>query len=108
MGEDDIVISGISGRYPKADNIEELWNNLINGKEMYIADDSRWPVGYVGLPQLSGNLKDITKVDADFFKMGEVESDFIDPQYRIFHEVVYESIYDSGIIPEALRGSNTA
>ncbi|RWS01532.1 fatty acid synthase-like protein, partial [Dinothrombium tinctorium] len=41
--DDEIVVSGISGRYPESDNIEEFWHNLINGKEMYTADDRRWP-----------------------------------------------------------------
>ncbi|RWS02169.1 fatty acid synthase-like protein, partial [Dinothrombium tinctorium] len=43
VNENDFVISGISGRYPESDNIEEFWNNLINGYELYTSDDRRWP-----------------------------------------------------------------
>ncbi|RWS03476.1 fatty acid synthase-like protein, partial [Dinothrombium tinctorium] len=42
--EEEIVVSGISGRYPESDNIEEFWHNLINGYDLYSADDRRWPV----------------------------------------------------------------
>jgi len=40
-----IVISGVSGRYPECDNIEEFWTSLINGKPLYTSDSSRWPQG---------------------------------------------------------------
>ena len=43
--EDEIVISGISGRYPESDNIKEFWDNLVTGADMLTADDRRWPVG---------------------------------------------------------------
>lgn len=40
-----IVISGISGRYPESDNLEEFWDKLIQGVELISCDDRRWPVG---------------------------------------------------------------
>lgn len=40
-----IVISGISGRYPESDNLEEFWDKLIQGVELISSDDRRWPVG---------------------------------------------------------------
>ena len=43
--EDDIVITGIGGRYPEADNVNEFWEMLISGKELVTVDDRRWPVG---------------------------------------------------------------
>ena len=43
--DDDIVISGISGRYPESENVEEFWYKLLNGIPMYSQDDRRWPVG---------------------------------------------------------------
>ncbi|RWR99487.1 fatty acid synthase-like protein, partial [Dinothrombium tinctorium] len=42
--ENDIVISGISGRFPDSENIEEFWFNLINGYELCSVDDRRWPI----------------------------------------------------------------
>ena len=43
--QEDIVISGISGRYPESDNIDELKDNLYNHVDMVTADDRRWPMG---------------------------------------------------------------
>ncbi|RWS08563.1 fatty acid synthase-like protein [Dinothrombium tinctorium] len=94
--EADVVISGISGRYPGSDNIEEFWLSLINGNELYSADDRRWPIGYVGLPPFKGTIKDISKVDQQFFRISPEEADSMDPQFRMLYEVVYEAIYDAG------------
>lgn len=42
---DEIVIAGISGRLPESDNLEEFWENLINGVDMVTEDDRRWTPG---------------------------------------------------------------
>lgn len=34
----EVVISGISGRYPSASNTEELWNILIEGQNVMAFD----------------------------------------------------------------------
>lgn len=40
------VVSGIGGRFPNADNLNELWDNLLNGRDMVTGpDDKRWPLG---------------------------------------------------------------
>jgi type IV secretory pathway VirB10-like protein len=40
------VVSGIAGRFPNADNLNELWDNLKNGRDMVLGpDDKRWPLG---------------------------------------------------------------
>lgn len=41
----DVVISGISGRFPESDSMEEFKNNLFAGVDMVTEDDRRWPVG---------------------------------------------------------------
>lgn len=46
----NVVISGVSGRFPASNSFEELKKNLFNKFDMVIADDTRWPVGkYRGL-----------------------------------------------------------
>lgn len=45
MNDNQLVISGISGRYPEAANFEILWDKLIQGVPLYSSDDRRWPVG---------------------------------------------------------------
>ena len=43
--DDDIVISGIAGRFPESDNIDQLAENLLNNVDMVTCDDRRWPLG---------------------------------------------------------------
>ncbi|RWS08133.1 fatty acid synthase-like protein [Dinothrombium tinctorium] len=50
---DEIVVSGIAGRFPEADDIEELWSKLMNGIELSSTDDRRWPLGTFLLKALS-------------------------------------------------------
>lgn len=42
---EEIVISGIAGRYPESDNILDLGRNLIAKKDMITEDDRRWKCG---------------------------------------------------------------
>lgn len=42
---DEIVIAGISGRLPESNNLEEFWENLINGVDMVTEDNRRWKPG---------------------------------------------------------------
>lgn len=41
----EVVISGISGRFPASDSLEELKFNLFAGVEMVTGGDARWPSG---------------------------------------------------------------
>lgn len=41
----NIVISGVSGRYPGSENLEELWKNLMNKEKLYVPDDFPYPNG---------------------------------------------------------------
>ncbi|RWR99208.1 hypothetical protein B4U79_19222, partial [Dinothrombium tinctorium] len=44
MIKDDIVVSGISGRFPNANNIEELWTLLLSGQNL-VSPETIWPSG---------------------------------------------------------------
>uniref|UniRef100_A0A673C4U0 Fatty acid synthase n=1 Tax=Sphaeramia orbicularis TaxID=375764 RepID=A0A673C4U0_9TELE len=104
---DDIVVAGISGRLPESDNLEEFWENLINGVDMVTEDDRRWKPGLYGLPKRNGKLKDVSHFDASFFGVHPKQANTMDPQLRIMLEVAYESIVDGGLNPSTLRGSKT-
>ena len=41
----DVVISGISCRFPESDNMQEFRDNLMNGVDMVTEDDRRWRPG---------------------------------------------------------------
>ncbi len=42
---EDIVISGMSGRFPESDTVNEFAQNLYNKMDMIVEDDRRWPTG---------------------------------------------------------------
>ncbi len=42
---DDIVISGMGGRFPESDTVDEFAQNLYNKVDMIVDDDRRWPTG---------------------------------------------------------------
>ncbi|KAB0796701.1 hypothetical protein PPYR_10762 [Photinus pyralis] len=107
-GEDEVVISGISGRFPECENMEELKRNLLDGVDMVTEDDRRWPVNMHGLPGRMGKLKNLEHFDAEFFGVHSKMAEDMDVQLRILLEVVYEAIVDAGYNPSELRGKRVA
>ncbi|KAM5135188.1 fatty acid synthase-like isoform 1-T1 [Mantella aurantiaca] len=104
---EEIVIAGMAGRMPESNNMQEFWENLIQGVDMVTADDRRWKQGLYGLPSRNGKLKEIDKFDALFFSVHPKQAHTMDPQLRILLEIAYEAIVDGGINPSELRGTNT-
>lgn len=45
--DDEIVISGMSGRFPECDNVSEFNEKLLSGVDMVKDNDSRWPKGKI-------------------------------------------------------------
>jgi len=92
----EIVISGISGRFPESENISEFTTQLFDGIDMVTDNNRRWTQGFQGLPRRSGKLKTLDKFDAGCFRIPGKQAHAMDPQQRILLELVYEAIFDSG------------
>lgn len=43
----DVVISGIAGRLPECENVNEFWQSLFDGVDLITDDDRRFPPGKV-------------------------------------------------------------
>ncbi|NWR76452.1 FAS synthase, partial [Centropus unirufus] len=104
---EDVVIVGMAGKLPESANLEEFWENLLNGVDMVTEDDRRWKPGIYGLPKRNGKLKDLSKFDASFFGVHPKQAHTMDPQLRMILEVSYEAFLDAGINPTTLRGTGT-
>ncbi|XP_052131364.1 fatty acid synthase-like [Frankliniella occidentalis] len=104
---DEIVISGLSGRLPESNSIEEFKDQLFAGVDLVTADDRRWPTGLHGLPERTGKLKDLEHFDAQFFGVHAKQARVMDPQLRMLLELTYEAIVDAGFNPAELRGTRT-
>ncbi|CAK9827746.1 Fatty acid synthase [Anthophora retusa] len=104
---DEIVISGFSGRFPESKDVDEFKRNLFEGLDMVTDDERRWPNGIYGLPARSGKLKELSNFDASFFGVHAKQAHVMDPQLRMLLEVTYEAIVDAGVNPNDIRGSKT-
>ncbi|XP_057332495.1 fatty acid synthase [Microplitis mediator] len=105
--DNEIVITGFSGRLPESENIEEFKRNLFDGIDLVTDDERRWPRGLHGLPARSGKLKDLASFDATFFGVHAKQATVMDPQLRMLLELTHEAIVDAGINPTEIRGSKT-
>nr|XP_012228972.1 PREDICTED: fatty acid synthase-like [Linepithema humile] len=106
--DDDIVITGISGRLPESSNIEEFKENLMKGMDMVSEDDRRWSADmYNDVSNRFGKIKDIESFDASFFEILDYQARVTDPQLRMLLEVTFEAIVDAGINPITIKGSRT-
>lgn len=105
--KEDIAIIGVSGRYPMANNLEEFWKNLKEGKDCISEiPASRWDYRQYYDPDKTktgkvyfkwgGFLDDVDRFDPLFFNISPREAEFMDPQERLFLETVWQTIEDAG------------
>ncbi len=109
-----IAVIGMAGRFPGADDLDELWRNLCGGVESItfwskdelaaagvapaLLDDPR----YV---RAAGVLKDIERFDAPLFGFSPREADLLDPQHRIFLETCWQALEVAGYESSAYGGT---
>ncbi|MFA6946945.1 MAG: beta-ketoacyl synthase N-terminal-like domain-containing protein, partial [Pedobacter sp.] len=108
----DIAVIGMSGRFPGASNIEELWNVLHSGKETtsFFSDKELDPAIPAELSKnpnyvkARGVLKQAENFDSHFFGMNSRMAELMDPQQRIFLEIAWEVLESTGYLPERYDG----
>lgn len=116
--ESDIAIIGVSGRFPGAANVEEFFENLMNGMDSITEiPKERWDWKEIeGNPltdknktysKWGGFLENIDKFDAEFFKISPHEAALMDPQQRLLMEVVWHTLEDADYKPSDIKGSDT-
>jgi 3-oxoacyl-(acyl-carrier-protein) synthase/acyl carrier protein len=115
-GIKDVAVIGLAGRYPGAENIEEFWDNLKQGKNCITEiPRERWDwekyysteKGKEGSmnTKWGGFVKDVDRFDPLFFRISPAEAEIMDPHERLFLEVAYQSIEDAGYTPSTICGS---
>ncbi|HET8775109.1 MAG TPA: beta-ketoacyl synthase N-terminal-like domain-containing protein, partial [Thermoanaerobaculia bacterium] len=102
----DVAIVGMAGRYPKAGNVRELWENLARGRdcvEEIPAERYERRLQHGKVQKYRGGfIDDVDKFDSLFFNISPREAEMLDPQERLFLEVAWEAIEDAGYYPEIL------
>lgn len=109
-----IAVIGMACRFPGAGNLDEYWQNLIEGKDTikhftneelsgheYNFNSLKDNPDYV---KARGVLKDIDKFDAAFFGMTPNEAALTDPQHRLWLETCWEAFENAGCDPYTFNG----
>ncbi len=109
----DVAVIGMSGRFPGADNIEELWEVLKAGKETTsFFTESELDAGIPGslrnnpnYVKAKGIINDPKGFDAAFFGIPPRQAELMDPQQRIFLEISWEAMERAGYGPGTYDGT---
>ena len=114
LGQRDIAVVGMAGRYPGADSADEMWELFSN----YRSGVGELPAGrwseYSRDPEMTrrmeqaqltgGYIEDIASFDAEFFGLSPLEAANMDPQQRIILQLTWEALEDAHIPANQLRG----
>lgn len=109
-----IAVIGMAGRFSGAPDIETLWQKLCAGNECLVRFSPAELRG-AGIPStlvedqfyvpVNGSLVDVEWFDAEFFGMSPREAAVTDPQHRIFLELAWQALENSGHDPARFDGA---
>jgi amino acid adenylation domain-containing protein len=110
---EDIAVIAMAGRFPGANTVEELWENLKKGKETisFFSKEELDPSISAAIKNdpdyvsARGVIADADKFDASFFGINTKLADLMDPQQRIFLEICWEALESAGSLPSLYKGS---
>jgi acyl transferase domain-containing protein len=111
---DGIAIVGMSGRFPGASDLDQFWQNLVNGVDSVARlreEDLEYSVATKEAVEQGqkfirarGVIEGADLFDAEFFGMYPREAQLIDPQHRLFLECAWEALESAGHAPESYPG----
>lgn len=114
-----IAVIGMSGRFPRAGNVTQFWENLAAGRDCISeVPPSRWDWRAIyGDPRVDsdktsikwgGFIDGVDEFDPLFFNIPPRDAELLDPQHRLLMTHVWEVVEDAGYAPSSLAGTNTA
>ncbi len=100
-----VAIIGMAGRFPKAKNIDEYWQNLENGsdcisfyenEELIEAGCDPEAIKNLDYVKAKGEVAEVDMFDASFFGINPREAEVTDPQHRMLLECAWEALEHAG------------
>jgi len=112
QAREPVAIVGFAGRFPGAMSVDELWRNLLEGRDAItrftpetldasIDAALRNDPAYVAA---RGVLADVECFDAPFFGVNPREAELTDPQQRLFLEASWEALESAATVPGGYPG----
>ncbi|MGW5536677.1 SDR family NAD(P)-dependent oxidoreductase [Streptomyces sp. NPDC004009] len=111
--DEPIAVVGISGRYPKARDLDEFWSNLAEGRDCVTeVPADRWDADALFDPdpaapgrsyaRWGGFLDDVDSFDSLFFRISPKQARTMDPQERLFLETAWSALENAGYPPSRI------
>lgn len=109
-----VAVIGMAGRFPKAADVAEFWDNLRQGRECisFFSDEELLQAGvpaellaHPAYVRANGVVDGIDQFDADFFGFNPREAEILDPQQRVFLECASAALEDAGCVAERHPGA---
>lgn len=103
----DIAIIGVEGRYPDANELFELWENIKSGHcSVTTVPEDRWDTdGFISenyktkkksYTKAGAFINDIDRFDNKLFRIAPKDAEYMDPQERLFLECTWKLFEKSG------------
>lgn len=113
--DDDIAVVGMSCNVAGAQDLEQFWQILIEGKSQHkVVPTDRFEFETVFRPDSDPNrtwygnfLDDYDAFDHKFFKKTPREAQSMDPQQRLLYQAAYQAVAQSGYFQKPLTGKDT-
>ncbi|MDD5271557.1 MAG: beta-ketoacyl synthase N-terminal-like domain-containing protein [Methylovulum sp.] len=114
----DIAIIGMSGSFPMAKDLAELWENLAAGKHCIseipperwlwqaISPELAWG-GNTTSNSWGGFIDGIAAFDADFFNIPPRDAQCMDPQLRLLIQHIWLALEEGGLDPDVFAQTPT-
>lgn len=101
----EIAVVGMACKFPGANNVDEFWENLKNGKES-VSTFTDEELRECNVPEselandayvrAKGIVEEAEYFDAEFFGLSPKEASQLDPQFRVLSQTAYHALEDAG------------
>lgn len=101
----EIAVVGMACRLPGAENVNEYWQNLLEGKEtvsFFKKEELESEIDQVNIAHkdyvcVKGIIENCDHFDAVFFGISPLEAKVMDPQQRIMLQLAWHALEDAGL-----------